>query len=82
MNDLQITLQHLNREPYSLRGVQTSHFLEEGSLKHKGGHPPVLFVGRLLFKSYGRAGFFMPKTDRRTKVRGSKGGLMFRRPGA
>ena len=59
VNDFKITLQLLNRELYSSSGVQTSHFLEEGSLKLEGGHPPVLLVGRLLFKSYGRAGFLM-----------------------
>ncbi len=44
-------------------GVQTSRFTEEGSLKSKGGHPPVISVGRLLFESYGQAGllYFLSK---------------------
>lgn len=61
VNDFQITLQLLNRELYSLSGVQTSHFLEEGSLKLEGGHPPVLFVGRLFIKIIRSGGFFIAR---------------------
>ena len=44
-----------------MSGVQTSHFLEEGSLKLEGGHPPVLFVGRLFIKIIRSGGFFIAR---------------------